>query len=114
MKSYKDVKMILHCYSSSVEMAKEFLKLDVYFGIGGVITFKNSKTLKEVVKMLPLNHILLETDSPYLAPEPFRGTKNEPKNVLLVAQAIAELKNIEIDTVLDITTKNAISRFDLL
>lgn len=113
MKEYKDVKMILHCYSGSVEMAKRFLELDVYFGIGGVLTFKNSRVLKEVVSFLPLDHIVLETDSPYLAPEPFRGSKNEPKNVFLVAQAIAELKKISVEEVLNITTKNAYSRFDL-
>ncbi len=113
MKEYKDVKMILHCYSGSMEMAKRFLDLDVYFGVGGVITFKNSRVLKEVVSFLPLDHILLETDSPYLAPEPFRGSKNEPKNVLLVAEAIANLKGISVEDVLDITTFNALSRFDL-
>ena len=71
------------------EMAKRFLELDVYFGVGGVLTFKNSRILKDVVSFLPLDHILLETDSPYLAPEPFRGSKNEPKNVLLVAETLA-------------------------
>lgn len=113
MKEYKDVKMILHCYSGSVEMAKRFLELDVYFGIGGVLTFKNSRILKEVVSFLPMDHILLETDSPYLAPEPFRGTKNEPKNILLVAEAIAKLKGLSVEDVLKITTENALSRFDL-
>lgn len=113
MKEYKDIKMILHCYSGSLEMAKRFLELDVYFGIGGVLTFKNSRVLKEVVSFLPMDHILLETDSPYLAPEPFRGTKNEPKNVLLVAEALANLKGISVEEVLNITTKNAFSRFDL-
>ncbi len=113
MKEYQDVKMILHCYSGSVEMAKQFLKLDVYFGVGGVLTFKNSRILKEVVSFLPIDHILLETDSPYLAPEPFRGTKNEPKNILLVAQALANIKGLSVEEVLNITTENALSRFDL-
>ncbi len=113
MKEYKDVKMTLHCYSGSVEMAKKFLELNVYFGIGGVVTFKNNRILKEVVKMLPLSRILLETDSPYLTPEPYRGTKNEPKNVLLVAEEIAKIKNITLEEVLKITTENAICQFDL-
>lgn len=113
MREYKDIKMVLHCYSGSLEMAKRFLELDVYFGIGGVLTFKNSRVLKEVVSFLPLDHILLETDSPYLAPEPFRGSKNEPKNVLLVAEALANLRGISVEEVLNITTKNAFSRFDL-
>lgn len=113
MKEYSDVKMILHCYSSSVEMAKKFLALDVFFGIGGVLTFKNSKVLKEVVRFLPMDHILLETDSPYLTPEPYRGMKNEPKNILLVAEKIAEIKDLPLEKVLEITTRNAICRFDL-
>ena len=105
--------MTIHCYSGSVEMAKKFLELNVYFGIGGVVTFKNNRILKEVVKMLPLSRILLETDSPYLTPEPYRGTKNEPKNVLLVAEEIAKIKNITLEEVLKITTENAICQFDL-
>lgn len=113
LKEYKGLKMVMHCYSSSVEMAKKFLELDVYFGIGGVLTFKNSHTLKEVVKMLPLDHILLETDSPFLAPEPYRGQKNEPFNILYVAQEIAKIKNISVEEVLRVTTENAISQFDL-
>lgn len=113
MKDYPDVKMILHCYSGSVEMAKRFLNLNVYFGVGGVLTFKNSRVLKEVVSFLPMDHILLETDSPFLAPFPLRGTKNEPKNILLVAKALAEIKGLSIEEVLSITTHNALSRFDL-
>lgn len=114
LKEYSDLKIVVHCYSSSVEMAKELLKLNVYFGIGGVLTFKNSKVLKEVVEMLPLDHILLETDSPYLSPEPYRGSKNEPKNILLVASKIAELKQIDINEVLEVTTKNACTLFDIV
>lgn len=113
MKEYQDVKMILHCYSGSLEMAEKFMKLGVYFGIGGVLTFKNSRILKEVVKKIPLERLLLETDSPYLAPEPLRGQTNEPKNILLVAQKIAQIKEIPLEEVLKQTTLNAISRFDL-
>lgn len=113
MKEYKDVKMTLHCYSGSVNMAKKFLDLDVYFGIGGVVTFKNSRVLKEVVEILPLSHILLETDSPYLTPEPYRGSKNEPKNILLVAEKIAQIKGITVEEVLKETKNNAIFQFDL-
>lgn len=113
MSQYSEVQMIIHCYSGSVEMAKKFLKLGVYFGIGGVLTFKNAKILKEVVAILPLDHILLETDSPYLTPEPYRGEKNEPRNILLVAEKIAEIKGISVKEVLEITTINAIRKFDL-
>lgn len=108
-----NLKIVLHCYSSSKEMAKKFLKMNVMFGIGGVVTFKNEKKLKEVVKMLDMNRILLETDSPYLAPEPLRGTKNSPQNIPLIAKKIAEIKGISLEEVLDITTKNAIKQFDL-
>lgn len=113
MSQYNGVQMIIHCYSGSVEMAKKFLKLGVYFGIGGVLTFKNAKVLKEVVSILPLDHILLETDSPYLTPEPYRGERNEPRNILLVAEKIAEIKGISVKEVLDVTTSNAIKKFDL-
>jgi len=113
LKEYKekDVKFDLHCFSSSTEMALKFISLNGMIGIGGVLTFKNSKILKEVVSSISLDKILLETDSPYLSP--FRGTKNEPKNVLLVAEEIATIKNISVDEVLKRTTKNAIYQFDL-
>jgi len=110
----KDLKIVLHCYSSSLEMANKFLELDVMFGVGGVITFKNSNKLKDVIKNIPLNKILLETDSPYLTPEPFRGKRNEPYNIIYVAKKIAEIKNISVEEVLKITTENAIKQFDLL
>ena len=113
VKKYSDLKITYHCYSYSLEMAKELLKMNVKFGIGGVVTFKNSKSIKEVVKFLPISNILLETDSPYLAPEPLRGTKNIPSNVKFVAQYISELKEIPLNIVLEETTKNAISQFDL-
>ena len=97
----------------SKEMAQKFLKMDVMFGIGGVLTFKNERKLKEVVKSLDMNRILLETDSPYLTPEPFRGQKNTPLNIPLIANKIAEIKGITTEEVLYITTKNAKSQFDL-
>ena len=112
LKKYKTTGTI-HCFSSSLEMAKEFIKLGYKIGIGGTITFKNSKKLQEIVKELDLKDILLETDSPYLSPEPFRGKKNKPSNVYFVASKVAELKNINIDEVLKITNRNAIDKFDL-
>lgn len=113
IKNYPNLKKIMHCYSYSLEMAKELIKINVLFGIGGVVTFKNSKTLKEVVEYLDMEKILLETDSPYLAPEPLRGSKNEPKNIPLVAKKIAEIKHISEENVIKITSNNAISQFDL-
>lgn len=106
-------KAVLHCYSSNIEMAKRFKKFNIKFGIGGVLTFKNSSKLKEVVKELDLSDLLLETDSPYLTPEPYRGKKNEPSYTKYVAEAIAKIKEVEYEKVLEITNQNAISQFDL-
>ncbi len=100
-------KFLLHCYSGSLESANELMKLGAYFSFGGVTTFKNAKNVQEVVKNLPLERIMLETDCPYLSPEPFRGKRNEPKNVVYVADAIAKLKGIKIDEVASATTQNA-------
>ena len=113
IKNYSDLKITYHCYSYSLEMAEQLLKLNVKFGIGGVVTFKNSKTIKEVVEMLPLENILLETDSPYLSPEPFRGKINMPSNVIYVAKKIAEIKNMPYNAILKQTTENAVLQFDL-
>ena len=104
---------VMHCYSGSVETAKHLIKHGIRLGIGGVVTFKNSIRLKEVVKEIPLEYLLLETDSPYLSPEPFRGQVNVPYNCYYVAKYIAELKGITLDEVLAKTTKNACEQFDL-
>ena len=103
----------IHCFSSSLEMAKEFIKLGYKIGVGGTLTFKNSKKLQEVVKEIDLNNILLETDSPYLSPEPFRGKQNKPSNVYYVALKISELKSVEAEKVIDTLNNNAIREFDL-
>lgn len=113
LKKYPNIKAVLHCYSSSVEMAREFIKMNVMLGIGGVLTFKNSKKLVEVVENIPIEYLLLETDSPYLSPEPFRGKQNKPNNVVSVAQKIAQIKNITEEEVLKITTENAKKQFNL-
>lgn len=112
LKKY-DVKGVLHCYSGSLEMAKLYMEKGYMFGIGGVLTFKNSK-LKDVVKEIPLQNIILETDSPYLAPEPKRGSVNEPKNIKLIANCLAKVKEITIEEVTEITTSNAKRLFDLI
>lgn len=112
LKKY-DVKGVLHCYSGSLEMAKLYLEKGYMFGIGGVLTFKNSK-LKDVVKELPLESLILETDSPYLAPEPKRGSVNEPKNVKIIATALSKVKEMSYEEIRDITTNNAKRLFDLL
>lgn len=103
---------VIHCYSGSCEMADKFIKLGYYLGIGGVVTFNNSK-LYQVVERVGLTNILLETDSPYLAPVPYRGSVNESKNIPVIAKKVSEILNIEIDEVANITTSNAIKLFDL-
>ena len=114
LKEYlNDTKAVLHCYSGSYEMAKKFAKIGVKFGIGGVLTFKNSQKLKEVVENMDLINFILETDSPYLTPEPHRGKRNDPYNIIYVANKIAELKGITVEEVINITTKNACDIFDL-
>ena len=108
----KNLKGIIHCYSGSYEMAKEFIKIGYKLGIGGVLTFKNSK-LHEVIEKLDIKDIVLETDSPYLTPVPNRGKRNDPSNIYYVAKKIAEIKNISIEEVLKITSKTARSIFDI-
>lgn len=98
---------IIHCYSYSVETAKEYLNMGFSFGIGGVVTFKNAKKLVETVEYLPMESIVLETDAPYLAPTPFRGERNTSANLIYVAQKIAELKNLSVEEIINITNNNA-------
>lgn len=112
LKNYK-LKGTIHCFNSSLEMAREFIKLGYKIGIGGVVTFKNAKKLCEIVENIDIKDILIETDSPYLTPEPFRGQRNEPKNVYFVALKIAELKGVALEEVIKETYKNAINEFDL-
>lgn len=103
----------IHCFSSSLEMAREFIKLGCKLGIGGVLTFKNSSRLKEVVSEVDISNLLLETDSPYMTPVPFRGKRNEPYNIRYVAETISDIKGISLDDVLKITSENAYKLFDL-
>ncbi len=109
----KNIKCNMHCFSGSLEMAERFVKLGVKLGIGGVLTFKNEKKLKEIVHALDIHNFVLETDSPYLTPEPLRGQKNEPRNVKYVAAKISQLKGISYAKTLEITTQTAIRQFDL-
>lgn len=101
----------IHCFSYSWEVAEIFLKMGYHIGIGGVVTFKNAKKLKEAVKNIPLERILLETDSPYLAPEPYRGTRNSSCYLPLVAEAVAQIKGTEAEKVIEITEQNAMKLF---
>lgn len=106
-------KGVLHCFSGSIEMAKEVIDTGMYIGIGGVITFKNSKKLAEVVKNIPLERILLETDAPYMSPEPYRGKINNSAYIKYVAEKIAEIKNIDISGVYNTTLNNVKTLFNV-
>ncbi len=112
LKSYGEFeqKAILHCFNAS-ELLLELARSGFYFGIGGVLTFKNAKKLVEILPKIPLDRIVLETDAPYLTPHPHRGERNEPYYTVLVAKKIAEILDISFEEVCDITTKNAKSVF---
>jgi TatD DNase family protein len=104
---------VIHCFSYTKEMAREYLDMDFYFGIGGVVTFKNSKKLKEAVAYIPMEKIVLETDSPYLSPEPNRGKRNSSLNLPYVAKEIAAIKGIDYEEVLAVTHGNAARLFHI-
>ena len=106
LKEYPNITGVIHCYPGSLETAKQLVDR-FYLGIGGTLTFKNSKKIVEVVKNIPLDRIVIETDCPYLTPEPFRGKRNEPIYVEYIAKKIAEIKEITVEDVAKITTENA-------
>lgn len=102
---------VIHCFSYGVEMAREYLNMGYYLGIGGVLTFKNAKKLKEVVEYTPMDRIVLETDSPYLTPEPFRGKRNDSTKLKYVVERLSECKGISEEEVIRITTQNALDMY---
>ena len=104
---------VMHCFSSSVEIAKEYIKLGFYIAIGGVVTFKNARVTKEVAQFIPLENLLIETDCPYLAPEPFRGKRNEPKYIKHTAEEIAKIKEIDLEEIAYSTSANAKKLFGI-
>lgn len=104
---------VLHCYSGSVEMAKEYVKNGYYLGITGVVTFKNSKKVKELAEWIPLEKLLIETDAPYLAPVPYRGYRNDSSFLPFVAEEIGRLKNKTAQEIIDITRENACRLFNI-
>ncbi|MEG0774140.1 TatD family hydrolase [Clostridium sp.] len=112
MKEFGDVKGVVHCFSGSVEFARECLKLGYYIGITGVVTFKNAKVIKEVVKAVPIDKLLVETDCPYMAPTPFRGKRNQSDFITYIMEEIAALKNItrqEVESEMVKNTKNLLN-----
>lgn len=109
----EDVGGIMHCFSGDADTALEIINMNFYVSLGGPVTFKNAKLPKEVAKVVPLDKLLIETDCPYLAPHPFRGKRNEPAYVKLVAEQIAELKGVTFEEIADVTTKNAKKLFGI-
>lgn len=108
-----DYGVVMHCYSGSWDFARELLKLGVKFSFTGTVTYKNAKNVQEVAKNLPLDSFFFETDSPYLAPTPYRGEKNEPKYVVEVAKFVASLRNMSVNDLIDITDRNAKNFFKI-
>ena len=108
----KGVRGVFHCFSGSVETARQIIDLGFYLGIGGVLTYKNAG-LQEVVQLIDLKHIVLETDAPYLSPVPHRGKRNESSYTLIIAEKLANLKGIDLTTVANITTENALKLFGI-
>jgi TatD DNase family protein len=103
----KNMRVVLHCFSGDRDMAQWCIKNGYYFGIGGVVTFKNARDLVNIVEEIPIENILLETDSPFLTPAPFRGKPNEPKYIPIIAEKIAEIKGKKIEDIGNITSENA-------
>ncbi|HWK22919.1 MAG TPA: TatD family hydrolase [Ureibacillus sp.] len=104
---------VMHCFSGSVETARECIDMNFMISLGGPVTFKNARMPKEVAKEIPLEYLMIETDAPYLAPHPYRGKRNEPSYVPLVAEEIARQKELSIDEVANATSSNAIKFFNL-
>ncbi|MBQ9491701.1 MAG: TatD family hydrolase [Firmicutes bacterium] len=113
IKSYAKTNGVIHCYSGDVKMALDYINLGFFIGIGGIITFKNAKKMLDVVKNISIENILLETDCPYLSPEPNRGKRNDSSNLIYVAQKIAEIKNISLNEVAEKTKLNAKKLFNI-
>lgn len=111
LKEYK-LKGIMHCYSGSVEMARLFNKIGYLIGVGGISTFKNAKKIVEVITDISLEYIVVETDSPYLSPEPYRGKRNEPKNVSFIYKKISDIKGVLEQDVINMISINVFGLFD--
>ena len=110
---FPNVRGVFHSYSGSAEMAKELLKRDWYISFSGVVTFKNARKVKEVAEIVPLDRMLIETDCPYLAPHPMRGKLNHSGYLHYTAEAIADIKGMPLETVINATTENAKRFFDI-
>ncbi len=118
LKSYNlnlksDFRGVAHCFVGNLAQAKEFIKMGFYIGVNGIVTFKNSNELQNIIKKIPLKNIVLETDCPFLAPDPYRGKRNEPACIPIIAQKIAEIKGVDVGEVEKITTDNCKKLFNI-
>ena len=111
LKEFPETKGVMHCYSEHKELVKKFVDLGFYIGVGGIITFKNADEVRDIIKEVPLNRLLIETDSPYLAPDPFRGKPNEPAFVKYTLLKLSELTNIAPKELIKITRNNTYNLF---
>ena len=105
---------VLHCFTGSIDLAMKAIDLGLYISASGIITFKNADTIRDIFKQIPIDRILIETDSPYLAPVPYRGKSNEPAYVLEVAKCLAEIRNIQLEDVVNQTTENFLKLFRMV
>ena len=103
----------MHCFTGSTEFSKKLLSLDTFFSASGIITFKNSGELQQTFKSIPLDKLLIETDSPFLAPVPMRGKKNEPSFIIFTAEKLALIKDKSLNSIIDLTTKNFNNLFNV-
>ena len=113
VKEFPEVRGVFHCYSGSVEMARELWKLGWYLGLDGPVTYKNARRTVEVAAEVPLERLLLETDSPYMAPVPKRGTRNDSRNIRCIAEKIAEIRNMTADAIIRVSAENGRRRFGI-
>ena len=104
---------MIHCFTGTLQFAKSLLDIGCYISFSGIITFKNTIELQDVVKYVPIDRMLIETDSPYLSPDPHRGKKNSPENVVYVAKKVAELKNISLEEIGKKTSENFFKAFNI-
>ncbi len=107
VQKFPDVTGVFHCYSGEAEMAQQLVKKDWYIGFTGVLTFKNARKAVETARIIPIERIVLETDCPYMSPEPYRGKRNDPGRLCYMAQKLAEIRDIPVEKVIEITTENA-------
>ncbi|MEI8389561.1 MAG: TatD family hydrolase [bacterium] len=107
LKEFPEVKGVMHCFSGDADFAMKCIELGYFIALGGPVTFKNAISPKEVAQIIPIEKLVLETDSPFLAPHPFRGKENDPSKIILVAETIAEIKGLSVEEVANITSSNA-------